>query len=680
MRHKRFILLLVIGLISALAMGTILAKDHGNGNGNGDGGNGNPAPTVEQPGNNGNHHGGGNNGNGGGNGGGNGNGNGGQQPTPEQVQSTPAPTSAAPTTDDGLLGCQKNNPSRLDCSSLDVSGHCDGNVAVFTVHNSGEPGNGDMRAATQYRLVVDGVVVETGSIQLAGGASTQITYSGGGGSVTLEADQQVGHPGNSHPRVTLDCGPAEQTNTPQPTPTEEPTQDVTPTPTETVEAPALSGEAFCKEDGSILFVVTNNGGDMLSAADYTVSDENGAVIDSGSMQLAAGEQTGLQYWGHTSLTLVVGDLVVIASPTCVPSTQEVTPTPEPTVTPTPDAPVLTGEAQCMGDGSILFIIHNNGADMTEAAYYTVTDSNGALVADGYVIILSGEQFPLNYFGYASLTLTIGDLVITSPDCSATPVPTDEVTPPVLVGSVYCQGDGSIVFAITNTGGDMLMPDYYIVSDANGGFVADGWLQLFTGEQAILQYWGYEQLTFTMGDLTITQDSVCPQPTPVPTDEVTPTPEPTQDVTPTPEPTQEVTPTPVPTDEVTPTAEPTQDVTPTVEPSVTPTMTPTQGTLGCQQHNTGRLDCSSLQVSASCQDGVAVFTIRNMGKRGEGDMVAPTEYRIIVDGVVVESGTVQLVGGGAIQITYSGGGTVTLEADQQVGHPGKSQPQATVNCG
>ncbi|MEO8610487.1 MAG: hypothetical protein ABI690_21500 [Chloroflexota bacterium] len=643
----------MVGLISVLAMGTILAKDHGNGNGGGNGGGGNPAPTVDanNNGNNGNHHGGGNNGAGNGNGGGNGNNGGVEQPA--QVQSTPAPTAS-----DGLLGCQKNNPSRLDCSSLDVSGSCQDGVAVFTIHNSGEAGDGDMRAPTEYRLVVDGVVVESGSIQLTGGSSTQITYSGGG-SVTLEADQQVGHPGNSHPRVTLDCGPAEETSTP--TPTEEPTQEVTPT--ATVEAPVLTGESFCKEDGSILFVVTNSGGDMLDSAPYTVSDENGMQIDSGSIQLLAGEQSGLQYWGYTSLTLVVGDLVVIASPTCVPATQEVT----------PDAPVLTVASDCMSDGSITFIIFNNGGDMPEPVYYSVTDSNGALVADGYIQLLSGEQFPLNYSGYPSFTLTVGDLVITSPDCApSTPEPTQEVTPPVLNGEVSCMDDGSITFIITNTGGDMLDSDYYTVNTPDGGFVADGWLQLFTNEQARLQYWGYAQLTFTMGDLTVTQDSECPQPTPVPTEEVTPTPEPTQEVTPTSEPTQEVTPTAEPTDEVTPTATPTETVT------VTPTPTDT-GTLGCQKNNPGRLDCSSLQVSGTCQDGVAVFTIRNMGKRGEGDMVAPTEYRIIVDGGVVESGTVQLIGGAATQITYSGGGTVTLEADQQAGHPGKSQPQATVSC-
>ena len=116
------------------------------------------------------------------------------------------------------LGCQRNNPDRLDCSSLEVSGVCEGDVAIFTITNTGEPGEGDMRAPTEYRLIVDGVVVETGTVQLAGGESIEIRYDGGG-TVTLEVDQQIGHPGRSQPQVTLTCTGA--TSTPV-TPTDTP--------------------------------------------------------------------------------------------------------------------------------------------------------------------------------------------------------------------------------------------------------------------------------------------------------------------------------------------------------------------------------------------------------------------------------------------------------------------------
>ena len=111
------------------------------------------------------------------------------------------------------LGCQKNNPGRLDCSSLEVTAVCEGNVAVFTIRNTGEAGNGDMLAPTQYRLVVDGVVVETGPVQLAGATTMQIRWANGG-TVTLYADQQVGHPGSSHPQATLNCGQTAPTQVP----------------------------------------------------------------------------------------------------------------------------------------------------------------------------------------------------------------------------------------------------------------------------------------------------------------------------------------------------------------------------------------------------------------------------------------------------------------------------------
>ena len=88
----------------------------------------------------------------------------------------------------------------------------------------------------------------------------------------------------------------------------------------------------------------------------------------------------------------------------------------------------------------------------------------------------------------------------------------------------------------------------------------------------------------------------------------------------------------------------------------------------------------MSVSGYCDGTTAVFVIRNTGEPGEGDMVMPTEYRLIQDGVVIDSGSVQLAGGDTMTVRYDGGGEVTLEADQQIGHPGKSQPQATLNCG
>ncbi|MBZ0277138.1 MAG: hypothetical protein K8I60_13390, partial [Anaerolineae bacterium] len=157
-KFVRYILItLIISLIALLTVSPILSQGNGNGNG-GNGGNGggngrdNAPGQVDNPGQgnpDGSH----------------GNGNSGDRGNNGQRQSTPAPS----TSNDTLLGCQKNNPDRLDCSSLEVGGVCEADTAVFTIRNTGEPGNGDMVSGTEYRLIVDGVIVETGTVQLLGG-------------------------------------------------------------------------------------------------------------------------------------------------------------------------------------------------------------------------------------------------------------------------------------------------------------------------------------------------------------------------------------------------------------------------------------------------------------------------------------------------------------------------------
>jgi hypothetical protein len=652
-RTKHLIVLFFLALVTLLATSPILSRgdttlssqpvsqeqDDGNGNGNGNGrGNGNAN------GQNGNGNGGGNgNGNSNGNGGGNGNGNGnsnnnaggsgnsgGQQPPP--VSTEPANTG------DGLLGCQKNNPERLDCSSLEVSGHCDGTTAVFTIRNTGEPGNGDMRAPTAYRLIVDGVVVQSGLIQLAGGTTFEIVWTGGG-NVRLEADQQIGHPGNSHPNSTLNCGE------PQVTPTTEiPTEEPTPEPTEEPVPYDLSLEAYCLLDGGAGFHITNIGGAMTTTVNYAVSDEGSNVVDSGQVQLAAGEVKTLEYPGSGILFLTV-EGEAVANVGCTPATEEPTPTEEP--------PSLVLSADCNASGFPTFYITNMGGSMTEPMPYIVLDMGGNVVEEGVLQLAAFESTELAFGFSGTLLLNIGGGLYTAiADCHVTP--TEEPTPPPdlnLTADPYCNALGFPAFTVTNLGADMAEPVPYIVYDANGAIVDEGTIQLLSGQSIALEYGFAGTLTLDIGSGLVMATSDC---------HVTPTEEPT----------------PPPTEE--PTPEPTEE--PTVEPTEEPTPEPTEEpTLGCQGNHPERLDCSSLQVSGRCEGSVAVFTIRNTGESGNGDMRAPTEYRIYVDGVLVESGQVLLLGGETTEIRYEGGGSVRLEADQQVGHPGKSQPRTTLNC-
>lgn len=118
------------------------------------------------------------------------------------------------------------------------------------------------------------------------------------------------------------------------------------------------------------------------------------------------------------------------------------------------------------------------------------------------------------------------------------------------------------------------------------------------------------------------------------------------------------------------------------PTNTPTYTATPtSSFGCQKHNADRLDCSSLQVTGMCSGSTAVFTITNTGEPGDGDMLAPTQWRLVdvVSNTIVQTGTVLLTGGSAMTVTYDGTQQVRLEADQQIGHPGQSLPQTTLMC-
>ncbi|HLV34557.1 MAG TPA: hypothetical protein VKY59_05580, partial [Spirillospora sp.] len=230
--------------------------------------------------------------------------------------------------------------------------------------------------------------------------------------------------------------------------------------------------------------------------------------------------------------------------------------------------------------------------------------------------------------------------------------------------------------------------YYFVDTEDGTIIDEGWLQLGANETLPLNLGPQVgPVRLVVGDWLTYAFIECfasteePTPTEEVTPEVTPTEEPTPEVTPTEEVTPDVTPTEEPTPEPTeePTPEPTEEPTPEVTPTEEVTPEPPQE-YNCQKSNPDRLDCSSIEVTAYCDGPTAVFVITNTGEPGEGDMSVPTEYRLIQNGSVIESGEVQLGGGETMLVYYSGGGRITLEADQQIGHPGQSQPQATISCG
>lgn len=92
-----------------------------------------------------------------------------------------------------------------DRSSVSVEGGCvNDSLACFTIYNTGDPGNGDMDGPTPWRMFVNGVLTQTGTVQINGGDSTVLCFPAMGNTIRLEVDQRPGHPGNSHPNDAVE--------------------------------------------------------------------------------------------------------------------------------------------------------------------------------------------------------------------------------------------------------------------------------------------------------------------------------------------------------------------------------------------------------------------------------------------------------------------------------------------
>jgi Regulator of chromosome condensation (RCC1) repeat/Secretion system C-terminal sorting domain len=91
-----------------------------------------------------------------------------------------------------------------DNSSIKVRGSCVNDTVQFVIKNKG---SGNMLQPSQYRLYFDNIQMLFGSFQLVAGDSLILKYASGGATLRLEADQHPDHPGNSHPRASVEaCG------------------------------------------------------------------------------------------------------------------------------------------------------------------------------------------------------------------------------------------------------------------------------------------------------------------------------------------------------------------------------------------------------------------------------------------------------------------------------------------
>lgn len=90
-----------------------------------------------------------------------------------------------------------------DNSTIHVDGECKNDTVVFAINNLGS----DMSSQSAFRIYSNNILIQNGNFQLLSGDSRQFKLISRGKTIRLEADQSVGHPGNSYPRKTIEaCG------------------------------------------------------------------------------------------------------------------------------------------------------------------------------------------------------------------------------------------------------------------------------------------------------------------------------------------------------------------------------------------------------------------------------------------------------------------------------------------
>jgi Tol biopolymer transport system component len=273
----------------------------------------------------------------------------------------------------------------------------------------------------------------------------------------------------------------------------------TPTPTATsdqpVNPPALSITGACNgiNTGSATFTITNNGGDMTTPYSYQVVDDTGAVVDSGTINIAPGKTVTVTVSGNSSsFTFSSPDdaslTTVVDMSTCQ--------------TPPPPPADLTVNGSCTaGNGTAAFTITNNGSDMSAPYPYVVVDDTGAVVSSGVIDLPANQSTTVTVTGSsssytfatpndASLTTTVDMSACTN---AAPPVPPADL----IVSGVCSASTGAASFTITNQGSDMSAPYTYVILDDNGAVAGTGTIDLAANQSVVISVSGAStSYTFT----------------------------------------------------------------------------------------------------------------------------------------------------------------------------------------
>jgi Tol biopolymer transport system component len=192
---------------------------------------------------------------------------------------------------------------------------------------------------------------------------------------------------------------------------------------------------------------------MSSAYTYQVTNQAGQVVSSGSVQLNAGASQTITLQGQAgqSYTLSVsngGTVVATISATCQ------------------QGPSFTSSGTC-NNGTVSFVVANNGGAMGSAYTYQITNSSGQVVNSGNIQLGANQSQTISIPGQAGQVYTLrvsnGQVVVvtmtatcaqpppppTTVPPTATPIPPTPTRPAVVCGSVTIDANG---FPVLNTAG------------------------------------------------------------------------------------------------------------------------------------------------------------------------------------------------------------------------------------
>jgi Tol biopolymer transport system component len=162
-------------------------------------------------------------------------------------------------------------------ANLTITGACTNvaGTATFVIANNGA----DMSVPYPYTITdASGTVVQAGAVSLLGGQSITMTVTGTSANYTFASSSAAS-------LTTI----ADMTAcaTPPPPP------------------PSLTATGVCVSEGVAQFIITNNGGAMTSPGNYTITDEAGNVVETGTYQLKAGESLTVTVSGASGVLILV---------------------------------------------------------------------------------------------------------------------------------------------------------------------------------------------------------------------------------------------------------------------------------------------------------------------------------------------------------------------------------------